>query len=88
MLQSQQTFYFKIRKINSKTFVKKKKQKKKLSVYSKTRITLSDSDIVAWLFTEYDVAWGILKFQCKTWEFRITSYSVNSQAIIPLNSKH
>ena len=31
-----------------------------------------------WLFTEYDVAWGILKFQCKTWEFRATSYSVNN----------
>ena len=25
------------------------------------------------LFTEYDVARGILKFQCKTWEFRDTS---------------
>ena len=32
------------------------------------------------LFTEYDVARGILKFQCKTWEFRSTSYYVNSQA--------
>ena len=37
---------------------------------------------VAWLFIEYDVARGILKFQCKTWEFRATSYSVNSQGII------
>ena len=37
---------------------------------------------VAWLFTEYDVARGILKFQYKTWEFRGTSYSINSQAII------
>ena len=37
---------------------------------------------VARLFTEYDVARGILKFQCKTWEFRATSYSVNSKAII------
>ena len=36
---------------------------------------------VVWLFTEYDVAWGILKFQCKTWEFRGTSYSLNSKAI-------
>ena len=36
----------------------------------------------AWLFTEYDVARGILKFRCKTWEFRGTSYSVTSQAII------
>ena len=34
------------------------------------------------MFTEYDVARGILKFQCKTWEFRATSYSVNSQTII------
>ena len=37
---------------------------------------------VAWLFTEYDVARGILQFQCKTWEFRAASYSVNSQTII------
>ena len=37
---------------------------------------------VAWLFTEYDLARGILKFQCKTWEFHATSYSVKSQAII------
>ena len=37
---------------------------------------------VAWLFTEYDVARGIPKFQYQTWEFRATSYSVNSQAII------
>ena len=37
---------------------------------------------VAWLFTEYGVARGILKFQCKTWKFRTTWYSVNSQAII------
>ena len=37
---------------------------------------------VAWLFTEHDVARGILKFQCKTWEFLATSYSVNSQVII------
>ena len=37
---------------------------------------------VAWLFTEYEVALGILSFQCKTWEFRATSYSVNSQTII------
>ena len=36
---------------------------------------------VVWLFTEYDVARAILKFQCKTWEFRATSYSVNSKAI-------
>ena len=28
------------------------------------------------LFTEYDVARGILKLQCKTWEFCATSYSV------------
>ena len=39
---------------------------------------------VAGLFTEFDVARGILKFQCKTWEFRAASYSVNSQAIIDL----
>ena len=37
---------------------------------------------VAWLFTEFDVQRGILKFQYKTWEFRATSYSVNSGAII------
>ena len=37
---------------------------------------------VAWLFTEYEVARGILSFQCKTWEFRGTSYSVTSQTII------
>ena len=36
---------------------------------------------MAWLFTEYEVAWGILKFQCKTWELLATSYLVNSQAI-------
>ena len=40
-----------------------------------------DNCTVAWLFTEY-VAWGILKCQCKTWGFRATSYSVNSQAVI------
>ena len=39
---------------------------------------------VARPFTEYmyDVARGILKFKCKTWECRATSYSVNSHAII------
>ena len=35
-----------------------------------------------WLFTQYDVARGILKFQCKTWEFRATSYSVNNHRFI------
>ena len=41
------------------------------------------------MFTVYDVARGILKLQCKPWEFRATSYSVNSQAIIPNNrNKH
>ena len=34
------------------------------------------------MFTEYDVARGILKLQCKTREFRATSYSVNKHAII------
>ena len=38
---------------------------------------------VARLLIEYDVARGILKFLSKTWEFHATSYSVNSQAIIP-----
>ena len=33
------------------------------------------------VFTEYDAARGILKFQCKTLEIRAMSYSVNSQAI-------
>ena len=28
------------------------------------------------LTTEYDVARGVLKSQCKIWEFRATSYSV------------
>ena len=37
---------------------------------------------VVLLFTEYYVARGILKSLCKTWEFRATSYSVNSQGII------
>ena len=36
---------------------------------------------MAQLFTEYEVARGILKFQCKTWQFRATSYSVNIQVI-------
>ena len=36
---------------------------------------------MAGLFTEYDVARGILNFQRKTWEFRAMSYSTNSQAI-------
>ena len=40
---------------------------------------------VAVLLTEYDVARGILKFQCTIWEFRAASYSVNSQAIILLD---
>ena len=44
----------------------------------------SPAATVAWLFTEYDVARGILKFQWKTWEFRATSYSVNGHAIIQL----
>ena len=35
-----------------------------------------------WLLTEYEVARGILKFQCKTWKFRVTSYSVNSHRFI------
>ena len=38
--------------------------------------------IVAWLFAKYDVARGILKLLCKTWEFRATSCSVNSQGIL------
>ena len=41
--------------------------------------------IVTLLFTEYDVARGILKLLCKTWEFRATSYSVNSPGIITPN---
>ena len=52
-------------------------QKKKKKLKKKT---------VAWLVTEYDVAWGILKFQCKTWEFRATSYSVNSRDHTLLNN--
>ena len=39
---------------------------------------------MAWLFTEYDIARGILKFQCKIWEFRAKSYSVNGQAFMLL----
>ena len=39
------------------------------------------------MFTEYDVAQGIVKFQFKTWGFRATLYSVNSQAIIPMCSE-
>ena len=38
--------------------------------------------IVSYLFTEHDVARGILKVLGKIWEFRATSYSVNSQGII------
>ena len=38
--------------------------------------------IVALVFTEYDVAREILKLPCKTWIFRATSYSVNSQGNI------
>ena len=34
------------------------------------------------MFTEYDIAREIQKFQFKTWEFRATSYSVNSQASV------
>ena len=41
---------------------------------------------VSWLFTEYDVARGILKIQCKTWKFRAMSYSINSKAIIIASS--
>ena len=37
---------------------------------------------VASMFTEYDIAREIQKFQFKTWEFRATSYSVNSQASV------
>ena len=48
-------------------------------VYSKTK---RDRIFSAQPITEYDVARGILKFQCKTWEVRATSYSVNSKAII------
>ena len=36
---------------------------------------------VACLFTEYGVARGLLKFQCKTWELLGPSFSVYIQAI-------
>ena len=45
------------------------------------RKTKRDRIFNAQPITEYDVARGILKFQCKTWEGRATSYSVNSKAI-------
>ena len=37
--------------------------------------TINIFNKVVWLFTEYDVARGILKVECKTWEIRATSYS-------------
>ena len=54
----------------------------KSTVTSALEVYMFITKKVALMFTEYDVARGILKFQCKTWEFRATSYSVNSQATI------
>ena len=52
------------------------------------RVDRKEKNTVAWLFTEYDVAWGILKFQCKTWEFHAMSYSVKPlYNLYPIN-KH
>ena len=52
------------------------------------KVDRKESNTVTWLFTEYDVARGILKFQCKTWEVHATSYSVKPlYYLYPIN-KH
>ena len=52
------------------------------------RVDRKESNTVACLFTEYDVARGILRFQCKTWEFRATSYSVKPLYYLYSINKH
>ena len=70
---------------------KKKKQKKKNNKKKKLLNSLFTywplRCINRWLLTEYEVARGILKFQCKTWKFRVTSYSVNNHRFISKGSE-
>ena len=37
---------------------------------------------------QHDIALGILKFQCRIWEFHSTSYSINSQLKLQVHYLH